>query len=64
MFSHGVLFVQEVLDFNLIVCNPYRDLAMYLKMASAGSLAECAWCDPPSSSSNLHKACGVCGKAI
>ena len=34
---------QEVLDFNLVVFSPYRDLSTLLKDAQAPGLAECAW---------------------
>jgi hypothetical protein len=35
---------QEVLDFNLVVFSPYKDLTTLLKDAQAAALAECAWC--------------------
>ena len=36
--------LQEELDFNLVVFNPYQDLMVFLKDAGMLDIAECAWC--------------------
>ena len=37
-------WLQEELDFNLVVFNPYQDLMVFLKDAGMLDIAECAWC--------------------
>lgn len=42
-------WLQEELDFNLVVFSPYQDLMVFLKDAGMLDIAECAWCasSPP-----------------